>query len=42
LIQPASSSEPKPKPDWISRARAAGCVNTGEFPVADSIYADRG
>jgi antitoxin (DNA-binding transcriptional repressor) of toxin-antitoxin stability system len=41
LIQPASPSEPKPKTDWISRARAAGAVNTSKSLVADSLYSDR-
>jgi antitoxin (DNA-binding transcriptional repressor) of toxin-antitoxin stability system len=40
-IQPVSQMASNPKPDWISRARAAGAVNTSKSLVADSLYTDR-
>jgi antitoxin (DNA-binding transcriptional repressor) of toxin-antitoxin stability system len=42
LIQPASAQVPLAKPDWISRARAAGVVNSSASSVADTVYQDRG
>ena len=42
LIQPASAQVPLAKPDWISRARAAGVVNSSTSSVADTVYQDRG
>jgi antitoxin (DNA-binding transcriptional repressor) of toxin-antitoxin stability system len=41
LIQPASAQVPLAKPDWISRARAAGAVNSSHPSVADTVYQDR-
>lgn len=41
LIQPALSAGQEKKPDWISRARAAGAVNLSKTRLSDSIYADR-
>jgi antitoxin (DNA-binding transcriptional repressor) of toxin-antitoxin stability system len=41
LIQPASAQVPLAKPDWISRARAAGAVNSNLPSVADILYQDR-
>jgi antitoxin (DNA-binding transcriptional repressor) of toxin-antitoxin stability system len=41
LIQPASAEVPLAKPDWISRARAAGAVNSSTLSVADTVYQDR-
>jgi hypothetical protein len=42
LIQPASAQVSLAKPDWISRARAAGAVNSSHPSVADIVYQDRG
>jgi hypothetical protein len=42
LIQPASAQVSLAKPDWISRARAAGAVNSSHPSVADTVYQDRG
>jgi hypothetical protein len=42
LIQSASAQVPLSKPDWISRARAAGAVNSSHPSVADIVYQDRG
>jgi hypothetical protein len=41
LIQPASAQVPRAKPDWISRARASGAVNSSNPSVADTVYRDR-
>lgn len=43
LLQPASGTGKIAKPDWISRARAAGAVNDKTEPmgVAEAIYMDR-
>ncbi len=41
LIQPASAQVALAKPDWISRARAAGAVNSSALSVADTLYQDR-
>jgi len=41
LIQPPSAQLPLAKPDWISRARAAGAVNSSHPSVADTVYQDR-
>ena len=41
LIQPASAEVALAKPDWISRARAAGAVNSSTLSVADTVYQDR-
>ena len=42
LIQPASAQVPLAKPDWMSRARAAGAVHSSHPSVADTVYQDRG
>jgi antitoxin (DNA-binding transcriptional repressor) of toxin-antitoxin stability system len=42
LIKPASAQVTLAKPDWISRARAAGVVNSSHPSVADMVYQDRG
>ena len=42
LIQPATAQVPLAKPDWISRARAAGAVNSSHPSIADTVYEDRG
>ena len=42
LIQPASAEVSLAKPDWISRARAAGAVNSSHPSIADTVYEDRG
>jgi antitoxin (DNA-binding transcriptional repressor) of toxin-antitoxin stability system len=41
LIQPVSAQLPLAKPDWISRARAAGAVTSRHPSVADTVYQDR-
>ena len=41
LIQPASAEVSLAKRDWISRARAAGAVNSSALSVADTVYQDR-
>jgi antitoxin (DNA-binding transcriptional repressor) of toxin-antitoxin stability system len=41
FIKPATQPLGGKKPDWISRARAAGAVNSNQSQVADSLYADR-
>ncbi len=41
IIKPATLPLAGNKPDWISRARAAGAVNSSQSQVADSLYADR-
>jgi antitoxin (DNA-binding transcriptional repressor) of toxin-antitoxin stability system len=41
LIQPATAQVPLAKPDWISRARAAGAVNSRHPSIADTVYEDR-
>jgi antitoxin (DNA-binding transcriptional repressor) of toxin-antitoxin stability system len=41
FIKPATLPLGGKKPDWISRARAAGAVNSSQSQVADSLYADR-
>ena len=41
FIKPATQPLGGKKPDWISRARAAGAVNSSQSQVADSLYADR-
>jgi len=42
LIQPTSAQVSLAKPDWISRARAAGAVISSHPSVADIVYQDRG
>lgn len=41
IIKPATLPLAGNKPDWISRARAAGAENSSQSQVADSLYADR-
>ena len=41
LIQLAFTQVSLSKPDWISRAKAAGAVNSSHTSVSQSVYEDR-